>query len=242
MALQPAPQLGGDFIRLAEVAANGPVLAVFRIKEFLPPEPATGFNGTNVPVIADVWFIDGPMAGEVHLGERWLGAITAQLRGVKNPNVQKGIGVSPPVNQLGAEIVCQIQVVNQGRSNEGVYANPPSPTVMKQVVEPAYAAMGGEQLWAFAERNAAQLAAAQPPAQPAPVQHVVPSAQLGQPAATPTQPEPAGADQAALAAQLAALQAQLAAAQAGPQPAAVGAGASNGADAGGERPVWQPAQ
>lgn len=236
MALQLAPVLGGEFIKLTDVARNGPVLAVFRVKEFLPPEPAIGFAGTNVPVIADVWFIDGPLAGEVHLGERWLGAITAQLRGVKNPNVQKGIGVQAPVISVGAEIVCQIQIVSAGRTNEGVHANPPSPTVMQQVVEPAYAAMGGEQLWANAEREAARSAAQQSvQSAPVPAQHTVPNAQLGQPAssATPAQPAGDGADQASV---IAALQQRLLAMQS--QPAAA-SGGGNGAES---RPLWQPAQ
>lgn len=247
MALQLAPVLGGDFIKLTDVARNGPVLAVFRIKEFQPPEPATGFNGTNVPVIADVWFIDGPMAGEVHLGERFLGAITAQLRGVRNPNAQKGIGVQAPANEVGAEIVCQVKVVNQGRSNEGVQADPPSPSVLEQIIEPAYRAMGGEQLWANAERAAAQ-SAAQQSAQAVPAQHQVASTQLGQAApvaaASPVGPQvdaqPVNGrsqpDQAQLLEMLAQLQAAQQATPAQPAPESAVA-------TGEPRPVWaQPTQ
>ena len=245
MALQRAPQLGGDFLDLKDLARGGPVLAVFKINEFCQPEAATGFAGTNVPVVADVLIASGPRAGEVVLGERLIGAITAPLRGVRNPNAQKGIGVQNPVNQVGAEIVVRLKLVIPGKGNEGVVGDQPSEPETA-TVEQLYNAMGGEALWAQAAARAAAQAGVAPSASPA--QYAVPATVLSTATGAPVvhqvdvPAEPTGADQAALAAQLAALQAQLAAAQAGQQPAAVGAGASNGADAGGERPVWQPAQ
>jgi hypothetical protein len=232
MPLEAAERLGGDFLDLKEVARTGPTLAVFRIKEFCAPEPAQGFAGTNVPVIADVWIVDGPRAGEVAIGERLIGAITAPLRGVKNPNPQKGIGVLAPVKKVGAEIVCRLKLVNPGKGNEGVVGDQPGPTEMTQV-QAAYAAMGGEQLWANAERSNAESAAQAPAPVAPPAEQQVPAVQLNQ-SGPATATGNGGQDPAALQAQLAALQAQLGQAQ---QPVAVGP--ENGAEA---RPMWQQAQ
>lgn len=128
MPLQRAVKTGGDFLDLKELCAEsgGTVLAVFRVREFQPAENATGFVGQNVPVIADVLICSGPRVGEVHEGERFIGAITATLRGVKNPNAQKNVPVLPPVNEVGAEIATRMKVLNPGKANAGVVGDTPS--------------------------------------------------------------------------------------------------------------------
>lgn len=133
MALKKAAQLGGDFLDLKELAGDGSALVVFRVVEFLAPETASGFVGTNVPVLADVLICSGPRAGEVHLSERFIGAITATLRGVKNPNTAKGIGVLEPVETVGSEIAARIKVVNPGKSNAGAVGDPPSDPEMAAI-------------------------------------------------------------------------------------------------------------
>lgn len=127
MALKRGQRIGsGGFLDLRELAADGPVLCIFRIVEFEAPEKATGFDGTNVPVVADVLICDGPRKGEVHLGERFLGAITAALRGVPNPKKDKGIGVLPPETAVGDELVFRVDVINRGKPNAGAVGNAPS--------------------------------------------------------------------------------------------------------------------
>lgn len=117
---------GGGFLDLRELAAEKPVLCIFRIREFQSPTPATGFDGTNVPVVADVLVCDGPRKGEVHLGEQIIGAFTAALRGVPNPKKDRGIGVLPPENAVGDELVLRVDVINRGKANAGAVGNEPS--------------------------------------------------------------------------------------------------------------------
>lgn len=117
---------GGGFLDLKELAADGPVLCIFRIREFEAAEKASGFDGTNVPVIADVLICDGPRKGEVHAGERFIGAICAPLRGVPNPSVKKGIGALPPENAVGDELVLRVNVINRGKPNAGAVGDEPS--------------------------------------------------------------------------------------------------------------------
>ncbi len=127
MALKRGQRIGGGgFLDLRELAADKPVLCIFRIREFEAAEKASGFDGTNVPVIADVLICDGPRKGEVHLGERFIGAITAPLRGVPNPKKDKGIGVIPPENEVGDELVLRVDVINKGKANAGAVGNEPS--------------------------------------------------------------------------------------------------------------------
>lgn len=148
MALQRAARIGGDFLDLKELANAGPVLAVFRVREFLPAEP--GDYGPNVPVIADVLVCSGPRAGEVHLGERFIGAVTGTLRGVKNP--KKGEQPAPPETAVGDEIAARITVVERKGNAPFVGLDTPS--------DPEYAAI--EQVHAD---GAAWNAAPQVPAQ-----------------------------------------------------------------------------
>ena len=127
MALKRGQRIGGGgFLDLRELAADKPVLCIFRIREFEAAEKASGFDGVNVPVIADVLICDGPRKGEVHLGERFIGAITAPLRGVPNPKKDKGIGVIPPENEVGDELVLRVDVINKGKPNAGAVGNEPS--------------------------------------------------------------------------------------------------------------------
>jgi hypothetical protein len=104
MALSRGTKVGGDFLDLGELAADGPVLMIFRIVEFLEPEP--GDFGALCPVIADVLVCSGASQGEVHLGEKFIGAPTGPLRGVKNP---KGKELpQPPVTEVGNELAFRV--------------------------------------------------------------------------------------------------------------------------------------
>lgn len=127
MALKRGARIGGGgFLDLRELADDGPVVCIFRICQFEPAEKATGFAGTNVPVISDVLICTGPRRGEVHLGERFIGAITGPLRGVARPNETKGVGVLPPETAVGDEIVLTVKVINRGKSNAGAVGDEPS--------------------------------------------------------------------------------------------------------------------
>lgn len=146
MALQRAKRTGGAFLDLKELAADGPVLAVFHVREFHPTEKATGFDGVNLPVIADVLICSGPRAGEVHLSERFIGAITSTLRGVRNPKTTKGEQPQPPETKVGDEIAARIKVLNAGKSNAGAVGDEPSDAEYAEI-EKVYAGFGGEKVW-----------------------------------------------------------------------------------------------
>ena len=152
MALQKAKRTGGGFLDLRELAADGPVLAVFRIVEFQAPEKASGFDGVNLPVVADVLICDGPRKGEVHLGERFIGAITSTLRGVRNPRTAKGEQPQPPETAVGDEIVTRIKVLHPGNANAGAVGDEPSDTEMA-AVEQVYDGGGA---WAAGTSAAAE--------------------------------------------------------------------------------------
>lgn len=122
--LKRATNTGGDFLDLKQLAAEagGTVLAVFRLREFGAAEP--GDFGPILPVTADVLICSGPRAGEVHMSERFIGAITGTLRGVKNP--KKGEPVPEPVNAAGDEIAGRVKVINEGKGNAAAVADDPS--------------------------------------------------------------------------------------------------------------------
>lgn len=128
MALTKGKRLGGGFLDLKEVAADGPVVCIFRVVEFCDDEP--GDFGRLVPVVADLLICDGPRKGEVHLGERFIGGITAPLRGVPNPNKAKNIPVLPPENAIGQEVVLRVKVTNPGKGNAGAVGDEPSDSEM----------------------------------------------------------------------------------------------------------------
>lgn len=135
MALTKGKRLGGAFLDLKELTVDGPVLCIFRIKEFLPSEKASGYDGINVPVVADVMICSGPRKGEVHLSEKLLGGITNGLRGVPNPNPLKNRPVLPPETEVGQEIVLRVKVSNPGRSNAGAVGDEPSDPEMDAAAE-----------------------------------------------------------------------------------------------------------
>lgn len=135
MAIKKAQRFGGDFLDLKELAQNQPVLVLFRIKEFKEVEAASGFDGYAFPVIADALICSGPRKGEVHQGERFIGAITSILRGVQNARKDKGQKPQPPVNEVGEEIVARIEVLNPGRNNAAAVGNVPSDADMAAVEE-----------------------------------------------------------------------------------------------------------
>lgn len=122
MALKKAIKTGGDFLDLKDLARSGPVLAVFRLREWQPAEP--GEFGPKLPVIADVLICSGPRAGEVCTSERFFGAITTALRGVKNP--KKGEPIPAPTNDLGDDIAVRVKLINEGKGNESAVGDEPS--------------------------------------------------------------------------------------------------------------------
>ena len=149
MALQKAKRTGGGFLDLRELAADGPVLAVFRVQEFQAAEK-NDFGNYNLPVIADVLICSGPRAGEVHLGERFIGAVTSTLRGVTNP--KPGEQPSAPVTEVGDEIVGRIKVVVRGKNPPFAGVDEPSDTEMA-AVEQVYDGGGA---WAAGTSAAAE--------------------------------------------------------------------------------------
>lgn len=159
MAPSKGKRLGGEFLDLKELAADGPIVCMFRVREFCEDEP--GDFGRLVPVIADVLVCDGPRKGEVHAGERFIGGITAPLRGVKNPNKQKNIPVMPPETKIGDEIVLRVKVNNAGKGNAGAVGDEPSDTEFTAACA-VYEQLGGEKLWDTvpAQRNGAEPATA----------------------------------------------------------------------------------
>lgn len=128
MALTRGKRLGGAFLDLKELAHDGPVVCIFRIVEFCDDEP--GDFGRITPVIADVLIADGSRKGEVHPGERFIGGITAPLRGVPNPNKAKNIPLLPAENTVGQEIVLRVKVTNPGKGNAGAVGDEPSDSEM----------------------------------------------------------------------------------------------------------------
>lgn len=152
MALQRATKTGGAFLDLKELAADGPVLVVFRIREFQTPEK--GDFGHLCPVVADVLVCSGPNTGQVHLGERFIGGITSTLRGVRNP--KPGEQPQPPSNTVGAEIATRIKVLNPGKANAGAVGDEPSDAEFA-AIEAVYNGGAG---WNAAPQNGAP--AAQP--------------------------------------------------------------------------------
>lgn len=144
MALKSAVKTGGDFLDMKALTADGPVLVIARIREFHDPEK--GDFGYLLPTVADFFIVDGEQAGEVHLNEKVIGAVTSALRGVRNPNVQKGERPQPPVNEVGDEIVMRLTLKLPGKSNSFVVGDEPSATELAAATA-AYEAAGAEELW-----------------------------------------------------------------------------------------------
>lgn len=139
MALQRATRTAGDFLDLKQVAADGPVLVIFRIREFMAAEP--GDFGPALPVVADALIASGPRAGEMHMAETFRFAITSCLRGVPNP--KKGEPIPAPAVAIGAEIVARVKVINAGKANAGAVGDEPSDAEYA-AAEAIYAQVGGE--------------------------------------------------------------------------------------------------
>jgi hypothetical protein len=185
MTLAKPTVTGGDFLDLRELTANGPVLAVFRIRAFEDPEMGD-YGAYKVPVIADVLICSGPHRGEVHLSERFIGAPTNALRGVKNP--KKGEQPQPPATQVGQELAVRVSLVEKKGSNPFVGLDIPSDVEFAAIAE-VHANGAG---WNAAPAPAPMQVA--PPVTPAaPAAPVVPQQQPGaQPpwAPAPTAPQP----------------------------------------------------
>ena len=182
MTLSVPTVTGADYLDLKELTANGPVLAVFRIRSFEEPEMGD-YGAYKVPVIADVFIASGPRQGEVHKSERFIGAPTNALRGVKNP--KKGEMPEPPTTVVGQEIAARVNLVERRGSQPFVGLDVPSQPEFEAIAA-AYEAAGGKALWDAPAAPAAApplagLAAALAPGAPA------------APAAAPAQPAPAQA-------------------------------------------------
>lgn len=121
-----AERFGGSFLDLKQVAIDGPQLVLFRVQTFHDVEKSTGFEGWTLPVTADAMICSGPRKGEVHLGERFIGAITSVLRGVKNPRKDKGETPQDPTNDEGDLILARVEVINPGKNNAAAVGNVPS--------------------------------------------------------------------------------------------------------------------
>ena len=129
MAVKSATRVAGDFLDLRDLAANGPVLAVFRIKGFLPAEP-DNFKRNTYPVLADVFIVDGPRKGEVHLDETFKFAPANVLRGVSGKESDAG---AQPTNQVGDEIACRVNMVEKKGSQPFVGLDTPSATELAAI-------------------------------------------------------------------------------------------------------------
>jgi hypothetical protein len=132
MTLAKPVVTGGDFLDLKELAADGPVLAVFRIREFEDKEMGD-FGAYKVPVIADVLICSGPRKGEVCKSERFFGAPTNALRGVRNP--KKGEEPEPPTTKIGDEIAGRVSIVSKKGSNPFVGLDTPSDVEFAAIAE-----------------------------------------------------------------------------------------------------------
>lgn len=121
-----AERFGGSFLDLKQVAIDGPQLVLFRVQQFHDVEKSAGFEGWTLPVTADAMICSGPRKGEVHLAERFIGAITSVLRGVKNPRKDKGEAPQDPTNDVGDLILARVEVINPGKNNAAAVGNVPS--------------------------------------------------------------------------------------------------------------------
>lgn len=158
MALDNAASLGGTYLKLEEV--EGQIVA-FRIRQYLPDEPMQSqmFSGRNVPVIADALIVTGPRTGELWQGARFIGGITSALRGVLNPNEQKKRPVSPPLYEVGKELVVLIKKVGN------TFVGDPAPAAAMDIANKVYTELGGEAVWEREDLVPAAVKAAQAEAQ-----------------------------------------------------------------------------
>ena len=155
MTLARPAVTGGDYLDLKTLAANGPVLAVFRIRAFQDPEMGD-FGSYKVPVVADVLICSGPQKGEVHPSEQFIGAPTNALRGVKNP--KKGEQPQPPTTRVGDEIAARIALVEKKGSAAFVGLDAPSDVEFEAIAK-VHADGAG---WNATQAPAAEMATAAP--------------------------------------------------------------------------------
>lgn len=136
MALTKGKRVAGSgFLNLKDLVKDSKeaTLVIFRVKEFLPAEKATGFAGVNLPVICDAAVCSGPRKGEVWADQKFFGAISGPLRGVPNAKTMKD--VLDPETEIGEEIVLRVKLVNEGKSNEGAVGDEPTDLEMEAAAE-----------------------------------------------------------------------------------------------------------
>lgn len=217
MAIKSAQSVGGEFVDFRGLAANGPVLGLFRIRQYLPAEP-DNYRRNTYPVIADIMICDGPRTGEIHTAENIKFSIAHALRGTTVKDADNGV---PPVNGPGEEVAGRIVLVDKPGKNPFIGLDPVSATELA-AIENVRAQLGGDN-WG--------LATAGIPAQAAPVPAAAPVPNAVQ--ALAQQQAQAYADQQAAALYA---QQQVAAANAAGAAAAQGQPAMAGAPAAGARP------
>lgn len=188
MALGQPVATGADFLNLKDIVARsgGPVLIFAVCRQFKPVETGTDRSkrGPVLPVVADIFIADGPMAGALYTGEEIIGAPTGALRGAKNPSVKNGFKVLPPANPLNTPFAFVVSVKNNAGNDYVAFDLPKGAD--EQRAEQLYAQFGDDKIWAG---QANQIAP------PAPAQQAQPAQALGgqvpaqQPAwQQPTQP------------------------------------------------------
>lgn len=133
-SFKSATSAGGDYLNYRELAADGPVLALFRIISFLPGEPTNYPGAFTYPVVADVLICDGPRAGEVNLAETIKYAPSNVLRGVSAKASAAG---EQPTNAPGEQIAARVVIVKkQGGPVDGfIGLDPVSATEREQVAK-----------------------------------------------------------------------------------------------------------
>jgi len=151
MALQrPAKIVGGDYLDLKAETETGPVIAVFRITEFLPSE-MDDYNKPTYPVRADALVCSGLNKGRVYLSGIYKFAITNALRGA-------GRDTPTPTTKVGDELVIRCErAQKKGVPTGTVFGNVPSDAEMT-IAEQVY---DGGAAWVTAAATPAEAPAAE---------------------------------------------------------------------------------
>lgn len=113
---EPTTVAGGDYLDLRALVEDGPILALFRIREFLSGE-ATDYNDPTTrrprmtfPVLADVLICSGEHEGEAHLRETIKFAPSNALRGIGIKASEDG---ERPVNDPGDELPYIVSMIHK---------------------------------------------------------------------------------------------------------------------------------
>lgn len=164
----PTRVAGGGYLDLRELVADGPVLVLFRIVEFLAPV-ADNFKRNTYPVHADALICSGPREGEVvlHGGEGFKFAPANALRGLSPEDSAKG---KPVPHKVGGQYPFIVQNVTRS-GNTFVVLDPADGKALRKITD-VYEVAGGDGWW-----NTDGVPAASTPAEPAaePAEEKVPA-------------------------------------------------------------------